>query len=229
MPSVLIAHKSEHAVVAFCDTIKGWGYDVTVVTERGDISTTVSFKRPDVIILNSLMDEPSGLMLSRQLQSNKVTAGIPSILIALDLDEANIAVSQEQTANDSLISPFSTDDLKKKLDLLLPPEVKDVEPEIYRYGGINFNCNTHRVSRNGNTIHLTPKCYRILKLLIKQPTYVVSRQSLMREVWDTDVFVEKRTVDVHIKRLRSALNKSGALNIVRTIRSAGYSLDENII
>ena len=229
MPSVLIAHKSKHAVVSFCDTIKEWGYDVTVVTKKSSISASVSSKKPDIIILNSVMDEPSGLMLSRQLRGSEITAGIPSILMGLDADEANIAVSQEQTANDCLISPFSTDELKKKLKALLPSKIENDKTEIYQYGGINFNCNTHRVSRNGVTIHLTPKCFRILKLLIKQPTYVVSRQALMQEVWETDAFVEKRTVDVHIKRLRAALNKSGALNIVRTIRSAGYSLDENVI
>jgi two-component system phosphate regulon response regulator PhoB len=229
VPSVLIVHKSETAVAAFSDTIKRWGYDVIIVTDRSAIQTSVSFKKPDVMILNSLLDEPSGLMLSRQLRRNKVTAGIPSILIALDADEANIAVFQDQTANDCLISPFSNDELRKKVDALLPSKIKDVETKVYEYGGVSFNCNTHRVSRNGRTIHLTPKCYRILRLLIKQPTYVVSREALIQEVWGIDSHVEKRTVDVHIKRLRAALNKSGALNIVRTIRSAGYSLDENVI
>ena len=229
MPSVLIAHKSEDAVVGFSNIIKEWGYDVSVVTERDAIQTSVSFKKPDVMILNSLIDEPSGLMLSRQLRGSKITAGIPSILIVSDLDEANVAVFQDRTADDCLISPFSTDDLRKKVDALLPSKIKDVEPKIYEYGGVNFNCNTHRVSRNGKTIHLTPKCYHILGLLIKQPTYVVSREALMLEVWGIDAFVEKRTIDVHIKRLRAALNRSGALNIIRTIRSAGYSLDENII
>jgi two-component system phosphate regulon response regulator PhoB len=229
VPSVLIAHKSEHAAVAFSNAIKGWGYDVAIVTDKRDILASVSLKKPDVIILNSLIDEPSGLVLSRELRGNQNTSNIPSLLITLDADECDIAVSQEQTANDSLVSPFSIDELREKLDALLPFQNGKPKPEVYKYSGLVFNCNTHRVSRNEETIHLTPKCYLILKLLIKEPTYVVSREALMKEVWGGEAFVEKRTVDVHIKRLRSALNKSGATNIVRTIRSAGYSLDENII
>ena len=111
MPSVLIAHKSERAADVFKNTIQGWGYDVAVVTERDAIPSKVNSHRPDVLIVNSTSDEPSGLMLSRELRLNRFTSNIPSILIATDFDEGEIAVAQEQTANDCLISPFTTDDL----------------------------------------------------------------------------------------------------------------------
>ena len=83
------------------------------------------------------------------------------------------------------------------------------------------------MKRDDVTLHLTPKCFKILTLLIKQPTHVISREELIREVWGGDKNIEKRTIDVHIKRLRASLNKDGAVNILRTVRGAGYSIDIN--
>lgn len=227
MPSVLIAHKSERAADVFKNTIQGWGYDVAVVTERDAIPSKVNSHRPDVLIVNSTSDEPSGLILSRELRLNKFTSSIPSILIATDLDEGEIAVAQEQTANDCLISPFTTDDLKNKLDALLPRMFKNTDPQIYEYEGIVVNTVTYRVKRDDIAVHLTPKCFKILCLLMDQPTHVISREELMREVWGEGANVEKRTVDVHIKRLRASLNKNDAKNMLRTVRGAGYSIDIN--
>ena len=227
MPSVLIAHKSERAADVFKNTIQGWGYDVAVVTERDAIPSKVNSHRPDVLIVNSTSDEPSGLILSRELRLNKFTSSIPSILIAADFDEGEIAVAQEQTANDWLISPFTTEDLKNKLDALLPRMFTNIDPQIFEYEGIVVNTVTYRVKRDDIAVHLTPKCFRILCLLMAQPTHVISREELMREVWGERANVEKRTVDVHIKRLRASLNKNDAKNILRTVRGAGYSIDIN--
>ena len=227
MPSVLIAHKSERAADIFKNTIQSWGYDVAVVTEREAIPSKVNSYRPDILIVDSTSDEPSGLMLSRELRLNRSTSNIPSILIATDFDEGEIAVAQEQTANDCLISPFTTDELKNKLDALLPKLFINTEPQTYEYEGIVVNTVTYRVKIDEIAVHLTPKCFKILCLLMRQPTHVISREELMREVWGEGANVEKRTVDVHIKRLRASLNKNDAKNILRTVRGAGYSIDIN--
>ena len=222
VPSVLIAHKSERAADVFKNTIQSWGYEVAIVTERDAISAKVNSQRPDVLILNSTSDEPSGLILSRELKMNEFTSTIPSILIAADFDEGEIAVTQERVANDCLVSPFTTDDLRNKIDALLPKMFKTPEHQTYEYEGVVVNTVTYRVKREGVAIHLTPKCFKILTLLMRQPTHVISREELMREVWGGDGNVEKRTIDVHIKRLRASLNKNGARNILRTVRGAGY-------
>ena len=227
MPLVLIAHKSERAADVFRNIILSWGYEVAIATERDAISTKVNNQRPDVLILNCTSDEPSGLTLSRELRLNKFTSGIPSILIATDFDEGEIAVTQERIASDCLISPFTTDDLKNKIDALLPKMFKTPEPQTYEYGGVVVNTVTYRVKRDDVAVHLTPKCFKILTLLMRQPTHVISREELMREVWGGDANVEKRTIDVHIKRLRASLNKNDARNILRTVRGAGYSIDIN--
>lgn len=227
MPSVLIAHKSERAANVFKSTIQSWGYDVAVVTERDAIPSRVNSEKPDLLILNATSDQPSGLMLSRELSLNEITSNIPSILITTDFDEGEIAVTQEQTASDCIISPFTTDDLKNKVDALLPKMFKTSEQQTYQYEGVVVNTVTYRVKRDGVAVHLTPKCFKILTLLMRQPTHVISREELMREVWGENADVEKRTVDVHIKRLRASLNKNDTRNILRTVRGAGYSIDIN--
>jgi len=227
VPSVLIAHKSERAAHVFKSTIQSWGYDVAVVTERDAIPSRVNSEKPDLLILNATSDQPSGLMLSRELSLNEITSNIPSILITTDFDEGEIAVTQEQTASDCIISPFTTDDLKNKVDALLPKMFKTSEQQTYQYEGVVVNTVTYRVKRDGVAVHLTPKCFKILTLLMRQPTHVISREELMREVWGENADVEKRTVDVHIKRLRASLNKNDTRNILRTVRGAGYSIDIN--
>jgi two-component system phosphate regulon response regulator PhoB len=227
VPSVLITHKSERAAHVFKSTIQSWGYDVAVVTERDAIPSRVNSEKPDLLILNATSDQPSGLMLSRELSLNEITSNIPSILITTDFDEGEIAVTQEQTASDCIISPFTTDDLKNKVDALLPKMFKTSEQQTYQYEGVVVNTVTYRVKRDGVAVHLTPKCFKILTLLMRQPTHVISREELMREVWGENADVEKRTVDVHIKRLRASLNKNDTRNILRTVRGAGYSIDIN--
>ena len=96
---------------------------------------------------------------------------------------------------------------------------------IKEYGGRKMDLDSHRVTRDGHMIHLSPKCFRLLETLIDRPTYVFSRDALLGKVWGGDIYVEARTVDVHIRRLRKALEVNDGPDLVRTVRSAGYSLD----
>ena len=227
MPSILITQRSEKAAESFKNLIRDWGYDVTVITERDAILDTIGKVRPDAMIVGATADEPSSLKLSRDLRAKPFSVHIPSLLIASDLEEGDLAVVAEKTADDCLVSPFSIDDLKTKLEALLPDHLDKTKREIFEYAGVVLNSSSYRVTRDGGPLHLTPKCYRILKRLLEEPTHVVSREVLMSEIWGMKANVDKRTVDVHIKRLRTALNKGGALNILRTVRGAGYSIDIN--
>ena len=227
VPSILITQKSEKAAEGFQKLIRDWGYDVAILTERDTILDTIKTVRPDVIIVGATADEPSSLKLSRDLREKPFNIDIPSLLIASDFEEGDVAVVVEKTANDCLVSPFSIDDLRVKLEALMPPQVDKPEREIFEYAGLVLNARSYRVTRDGVPLHLTPKCYRILKRLLEQPTHVVSREVLMSEIWGMKANVDKRTVDVHIKRLRTALNKGDAVNILRTVRGAGYSIDIN--
>ena len=227
MSSILIVHKSERAASSFLNIIKDWGYDVTLITDLNSILDTINTTRPDVLILGATADDPSSLKLSRDLKTQSFSIDIPSLLIAADLEEGDIAVVQEKTVSDCLVSPFSIDELKNKIEALLPSKLDKTEQEVFEYAGVVLNSSSYRVTRDGIPLHLTPKCYRILKYLLKHPTHVVSRNTLMSEIWGMKANVEERTVDVHIKRLRTALNKGSFANILRTVRGAGYSIDIN--
>lgn len=227
MPSVLITQRSERAAEKFLNIIRDWGYDVTLVTDQNVILDTISSTRPDVLILGGTADGSSGLKLSRDLKKQSFSIDIPSLLIAVDPEEGDIAFVEEKTVSDCLISPFSIDEFKNKIEALLPDQLNKTEQEVFEYAGVVLNSSSYRVTRDGVALHLTPKCYRILKCLLEQPTHVVSRETLMSKIWGMKANVDKRTVDVHIKRLRTALNKGGFANILRTVRGAGYSIDIN--
>ena len=227
MPSVLIVHRSERAAESFLNIIRDWGYDVTLVTDQNIILDTISSIRPDVLILGGTANGSSGLNLSRDLKKQPFWIDIPSLLIAADPEEGDIAIVEEKTVSDCLISPFSIDEFKNKIEALLPDQLNKTEQEVFEYAGVVLNPSSYRVTRDGVALHLTPKCYRILKCLLEQPTHVVSREALMSKIWGMKADVEKRTVDVHIKRLRTALNKGNFANILRTVRGAGYSIDIN--
>ena len=229
MPSVLITQRSERAAEKFLNIIRDWGYDVTLVTDQNVILDTISSTRPDVLILGGTADGSSGLKLSRDLKKQSFSIDIPSLLIAVDPEEGDIAFVEEKTVSDCLISPFSIDEFKNKIEGLLPDQLNKTEQEVFEYAGVVLNSSSYRVTRDGVALHLTPKCYRILKCLLEQPTHVVSRETLMSKIWGMKANLDKRTVDVHIKRLRTALNKGGFANILRTVRGAGYSIDINSI
>jgi two-component system phosphate regulon response regulator PhoB len=227
VPSVLITQRSERAAEKFLNIIRDWGYDVTLVTDQNVILDTISSTRPDVLILGGTADGSSGLKLSRDLKKQSFSIDIPSLLIAVDPEEGDIAFVEEKTVSDCIISPFSIDEFKNKIEALLPDQLNKTEQEVFEYAGVVLNSSSYRVTRDGVALHLTPKCYRILKCLLEQPTHVVSRETLMSKIWGMKANVDKRTVDVHIKRLRTALNKGGFANILRTVRGAGYSIDIN--
>ena len=229
MPSVLITQKSKKAAENFQELIRGWGYDVAVTTELDTILDTIKTVKPDIIILGATADEPSSLKLSRDLRAKPFNINIPSLLLEVDSEEADVAFLTEGTVDDCLVSPFSIDDLKDKLEALMPSQLDKPKQEIFEYAGVVLNSRSYRVTRDGVPLHLTPKCYRILKRLLEKPTDVVSREALMSDIWGIKANVDKRTVDVHIKRLRTSLNKGGAVNILRTVRGAGYSIDVNVL
>ncbi len=124
------------------------------------------------------------------------------------------------------MKPYSPREMVARVQALLRRSDSYSEAPVKSYAGIAIDLDTYRVTREGKTIHLSPTCFKLLELLTSRPGYVYSRESLLSRVWGGDVFVEPRTVDVHIRRLRKALNEHGGKDLIRTVRGAGYALDE---
>jgi two-component system phosphate regulon response regulator PhoB len=181
--------------------------------------------RPDLVLLDWMLPDMSGIEVCRRIKSNKNNKAIPVIMLTARGTEDDKVRGLDVGADDYVVKPHSIKELIARIKANLRRTGLGT-PEL-SYGGIVINTESYRTSRDGNTIKLGPTEFRLLKTLLERPQRVWSRAQLLDHVWGTDIYVDERTVDVHIGRLRKALNKGKKPNLIRTIRSAGYSLDED--
>lgn len=180
---------------------------------------------PDLIILDWMLPKISGIEICRRVRSKPETRNIPIIMLTARSEEADRVRGLETGADDYLTKPFSTNELVARVKAVLRRIRPGLAEDTVTCGDLEVDRVSHRVTREGKEIHLGPTEYRLLDHLIQHPGRVFSREQLLNAVWGSDVFVEVRTVDVHIGRLRKALNKYKQGDPIRTVRSAGYSLD----
>jgi len=180
---------------------------------------------PDLIILDWMLPKISGIEICRRVRTRPETRNIPIIMLTARSEEADRIRGLETGADDYLTKPFSTKELIARVKAVLRRIRPGLAEDKIKCGDIEIDRGSHRVMRDGKEIHLGPTEFRLLGHLILHPGRVFSREQLLNAVWGTDVFVEVRTVDVHIGRLRKALNKYKQGDPIRTVRSAGYSLD----
>ncbi|MBT3557615.1 MAG: DNA-binding response regulator, partial [Rhodospirillales bacterium] len=126
-----------------------------------------------------------------------------------------------------VVKPYSPREIVARVQALLRRSDLHNAAPVQSFGGVHIDLDSHRVTRDGHTVHLSPTCFKLLEILTARPGYVYSRESLLGKVWGGDVFVESRTVDVHVRRLRKALNAYGGKDLIRTVRGAGYALDDS--
>lgn len=180
---------------------------------------------PDLVVLDWMLPDMSGIEVCRHIKSKASTKSIPVIMLTARGAEDDKVRGLEVGADDYMVKPHSTKELIARIKANLRKSGgSDAE---LSYGGITMNTETHRVSREGDNIKLGPTEFRLLRTLLARPKKVYSRAQLLDLVWGTDIYVDERTVDVHMGRLRRALNKDKRIDLIRTIRSAGYSLDED--
>jgi two-component system phosphate regulon response regulator PhoB len=150
---------------------------------------------------------------------------VPIIMLTARGEEADRVRGLETGADDYIAKPFSTSELVARMRAVLRRAAPRLSDEVLSYGDLVLDTAAHRVRRQGRDIHLGPTEYRLLRHFMQHPGRVFSREQLLDQVWGRDVYVEPRTVDVHIRRLRKALNDGEAPDVIRTVRSAGYALD----
>ncbi|HYJ31348.1 MAG TPA: phosphate regulon transcriptional regulator PhoB [Allosphingosinicella sp.] len=180
---------------------------------------------PDVIVLDWMIDGISGLELCRRLRRNKATAAIPIVMLTARGDEADRVRGLETGADDYVTKPFSPRELVARVNALLRRTRPALAGAQLSYGGIEMDLVRHRVMREGRRIALGPTESKLLRHLLESPERVFSRERLLDQVWSRDTAIDLRTVDVHVRRLRRALNEGGLRDLIRTVRSEGYSLD----
>ena len=184
---------------------------------------------PDLVVLDWMMPEASGIDVCRELRSRPATRLLPIIMLSARGEEGDRALGLDTGADDYIPKPFSPRELVSRVKALLRRARPSLLQDVMEFEGLVLNPDTMRVERDGDTIHLGPKEFRLLSVLMERPERVFSREQLLDKVWGHGIYVEDRTVDVHMSRLRRALNKSGKgraarRDIIRTVRGTGYSL-----
>ena len=182
---------------------------------------------PDAIVLDWMLPGLSGIEVCRQLRSDTDTREIPILMLTARGEEEDRVRGIETGADDYVVKPYSPREVVARLKGLLRRSNPSLSSETIEYADIVMDLAQHKVNRGGNFIHLGPTEFRLLKTLMEKPGRVFSRERLLDLVWGRDVYVEDRTVDVHIRRLRKALNTDGALDMIRTVRGEGYAIDMN--
>ena len=195
------------------------GHDAILLTEEHE---------PDLVVLDWMMPEASGIDVCRELRSRAQTRLMPIIMVSARGEEGDRSLGLDSGADDYIAKPFSPRELIARVKAVLRRARPSLLQDVLEFQGLTLNPETMRVERDGDDISLGPKEFRLLSVLIERPERVFSREQLLDMVWGNGVYVEERTVDVHMSRLRSALNKSKDAerkpDIIRTVRGTGYSL-----
>ena len=180
---------------------------------------------PDIVILDWMVEGISGIEVCRRLRRMPETANVPIIMLTARGEEEDRVRGLETGADDYVTKPFSPRELVARVGAVLRRVRPALAGETLAYADIEMDTIAHKVKRSGKTVALGPTEFRLLKHFLEHPVHVFSRERLLDSVWGRDSDIEARTVDVHIRRLRKAINEGGNADIIRTVRSAGYALD----
>jgi len=202
------------------------GYE-TISTDDGEKALKMlKENKPDLVILDWMLPSVSGLEICRNIRRYEIIKNIPIIMLTAKITENDKILGLDSGADDYITKPFSTAELGSRVKALLRRIEKNNSKKL-KYADIEMDLDAHNIIRNGRKIKLGPKEFKLLKNFLEQPHRVFSRDQLLDKIWGENIYVEPRTVDVHIRRLRKAINANNEINIIRTVRDAGYSLEAN--
>lgn len=202
-------------------------FEVERTGDGEDAMLLAQERAPDLVLLDWMIEGISGIEVCRRLRRLPATANIPIIMLTARGEEADRIRGLETGADDYITKPFSPRELVARVGAVLRRVRPALAEENLNYADIEMDVVRHRVKRGGATIALGPTEFRLLRHFLEHPGRVFSRERLLDSVWGHDSDIEPRTVDVHIRRLRKAINEGGKGDIIRTVRSAGYALDSD--
>jgi two-component system, OmpR family, phosphate regulon response regulator PhoB len=224
-PRILIVEDEAALVAMLRYNLEKEGYQVQEAFDGQEAMIKVSEETPDLILLDWMLPQLSGLEVCRQLRRNPATRNLPIIMLTARGEETDRVRGLDSGADDYIAKPFSPGELMARIRAVLRRIRPALADELLTCGDLVLDVAAHKVVRNGREIRLGPTEFRLLRHFLEHPGRVLSRDQLLDAVWGRDVFVEQRTVDVHIRRLRKAINGKGEADLIRTVRSAGYSLE----
>jgi two-component system phosphate regulon response regulator PhoB len=224
-PNILVVEDEDSLATLLQYNLQKEGYSVTMAGDGEEALLLVEEKLPDLIVLDWMLPKLSGIEVCRRLRQRNETRNVPIIMLTARGEETDRIRGLDTGADDYVVKPFSMTELAARIRAVLRRLRPGLAEDRVRRGDIVIDRVAHRVRRGGQEVHLGPTEFRLLDHLMQNPGRVFSREQLLDAVWGSDVYVEARTVDVHIGRLRKALGATETGDPIRTVRSAGYSLD----
>jgi two-component system phosphate regulon response regulator PhoB len=224
-PNILVVEDEDALATLLHYNLEKEGYEVGLAPDGEEALTQVKERLPDLIILDWMLPKVSGIEVCRRLRARPETRNVPIIMLTARGEESDRIRGLDTGADDYLVKPFAMSELSARVRAVLRRLRPGLAEDRVRIGDIVIDRVAHRVKRDGKEVHLGPTEFRLLDHFMQNPGRVFSREQLLDAVWGSDVYVEARTVDVHVGRLRKALNHGEAADPIRTVRSAGYALD----
>ncbi len=224
-PLVLVVEDEAALVTLLTYNLERAGFRVAAAKDGEEALLLVREERPDLVLLDWMLPLMSGIEVCRHLRRAPETRALPVILLTARGEEGDKLRGLEAGADDYVTKPFSPSELVARVRALLRRARPAEDGETLTYDDLALDLARHRVRRRGREVHLGPTEFRLLRHLLQHQGRVFSREQLLDSVWGREVYVEARTVDVHVRRLRKALNGVDEADLIRTVRSAGYSLD----
>ena len=203
------------------------GYEILEAGSTLEARQIIASRKPDLILLDWMLPGQSGFEFARQLQNDKSRPPPPVIMLTARDQEADKVAALEAGADDYVSKPFSVSELLARIKAVLRRTTRDTASEMLASGTLHLDPTSHRVSINDTPLELAPMEFQLLLFFMTHPERVYSRQQLIDQVWGTRAYVEERTVDVHIRRLRMALEPSGHDQLIQTVRGSGYRFSTN--
>lgn len=224
--SILVVEDEESIQILLSYNLESEGYRVRSTINGEDVIALVSDERPDLILLDWMLPGISGIEVCRMLRAKPETRDIPIIMLTARTEEAERVRGLATGADDYMVKPFSVLELLARIRTILRRVNPDVVADQLKAGDLSLDRKTRRVTRSSRDINLSPTEFRLLEHLMQMPGRVYSRSQLLDTVWGNDVYVDERTVDVHVGRLRKSLSRGREADPIRTVRGMGYAFDE---
>ena len=224
-PLVLVVEDEAAIATMLRYNLEKQGFRVDEASDGQEALTRISEQQPDLVLLDWMLPTLSGIEVCRQIRRRHETRELPVIMVTARSEDQDAVRGLNIGADDYIVKPFSMEALLARVRALLRRSGGVPAKGTLGFHDIAMDLATHRVSRNGRALHLGPTEFRLLEFFLRHPRRVFTREEVLDAVWGKDIHVEPRTVDVHIRRLRKGINGEGELDIVRTVRAAGYALD----
>ena len=228
MSRVLVVEDESAIAELISINLRHAGYEVTIAATADQAQVEVDGVLPDLVVLDWMLPGQSGLVLAKRWRGQSRTRELPIIMLTARAEEGDMISGLDAGADDYLTKPFSTNELLARIRAVLRRKAPEALDTMVDVGGLQLDPATRRVSKNDLEVRIGPTEFRLLHFFMTHPERVHSRAQLLDRVWGDHVFIEERTVDVHVKRLREALDPVGCSRMIETVRGAGYRLTQQM-